>query len=184
MKASSILVVVILCVTSAAANNTKPKQPTKPTTQQVKPDVAVVDIKGVRLGLERTAVEEIIGNLYNYKEKNFTIAEVLPSTGRLPQTSYIDEKLSSFYFPFPAKDFESIRGAITSKYPMTRCTNSAVQNRMGASFGQVSCEIIMIDGVLALRKYGLDTATGDLMMISNVELEKSKKATERTNADI
>ncbi len=183
MKALSVLVTAIFCASLATAN-TKPKQPAKPSAQQIKPDVSVVDIKGVRLGLERAAVEEIVGNLYNYKEKNFTIAEVLPTSGMPPTTQYIDEKLSTFYFPFPSKDFESIRSAITSKYPMTRCTNSAVQNRMGASFGQVSCEIISNDGTLTLQKYGSSTESGNLMMISNAAIEKSKKAVERSNSDI
>lgn len=183
MRVISILAMAIFC-TSLAIASTKPKQQTKPTAQQAKPDVSTVEIKGIRLGLERAAVEAIIGDLYNYKEKNFTIAEVLPVGGHRPQTKYIDEKLSSFFFSFPAKEFEAIRSAITTKYPVTRCSNSAVQNRMGASFGQVTCELSASDGILTLQKYGSDINSGYLMLLSNAAIEESKKTTERTNSDI
>lgn len=183
MKVISILALAIFC-TSLATATTKPKQPAKPTTQQAKPDVSVIEIKGVRLGLERAAVEAIIGDLYNYKEKNFTIAEVLPLGGVRPHAEYIDEKLSTFHFSFPASEFESIRSAITSKYPVTRCTNSAVQNHMGASFGQVTCEITASDGTLTLQKYGSDIKSGYLMLLSNAAVEKSRKDSERAKSDI
>lgn len=171
----SIVVAILAAVVSCGAYAAK---------KQVKPDydVPVIEIKGIRLGMTSDDALQIFGG--TELNSTFTIGEVGTESGIRPLTTYIDGKLSTFFFSFDSTNFDRVLSAVLSKYPMTKCSNSAVQNRMGASFTQIECVLSSKDGIMTLRKYGKSINSGNLFLASNEVLELRKQDAAKKSGDI
>lgn len=99
-----------------------------------------------------------------------------------------NETVGSIYVTFAADQFAKVRAALESKYPTLRCENSVVQNRAGASFDQVSCEMKQGGNYLQLEKRSSKVDSSALSVISAEqfkELEQSEAARkEKAKKDI
>jgi hypothetical protein len=168
--AIGILTVAVSCGAYAAKDQIKPNSV-----------VPTIEIKNIRLGMSSDAVYAILGN---ERVSTFTVGEVGTDSGANPSSSFIDQKLSSFFFPFKSVNFSKVLSAVLSKYPMTQCSNSELTNRMGASFTQVECLLSSKDGIMTLRKYGSTFDSGHLLLSSNEAIEKSKQDAVRKSNDI
>lgn len=183
-RLSMVALFVFIASCNLAFGADKKKGVDAPAVAQIGPNVPVIEIKGVKLGMPRDAVEDIIGNLYTYKEKYFTIGDVGTESGKPPLAEYIDEKLSSLYFAFSSKNFESVRDAVWAKYPTMKCAVSRINNRMGASFEQVDCRLTSSNGVLTMQRFSGTLDSGDLFLISNDEVEKQRLERLKKKSDI
>jgi hypothetical protein len=77
-----------------------------------------------------------------------------------------DGLLGSVRYVFAQSDFALVRSAFTARYPMV-CTDSVVQNRMGAAFDQTVCVHETEDGSITLRRRNSDLSEGSVEVISS-----------------
>ena len=152
------------------------------TYAQGRVDINEIEVKGVRLGMNKAEAEELLGTRINPKQ--FSIAGVSSKTPPAIFNNFIDEKLSSFTFLFHSSNFLQLLVAVKGKYPELICETSEVKNKMGAAFEQVQCKLNSPEGNLLLSKYYLDLNSSGLVLRSIQEIEQSRKVIEKNKKDI
>ncbi|MGE3346076.1 MAG: hypothetical protein AB7I35_01435 [Ramlibacter sp.] len=86
-----------------------------------------------------------------------------------------DNKVGRIHFGFRSDDFVQVRDALIAKYPSIKCSDSVVQNRMGASFDQTFC-MGEVDGVeLIIQRREGDVTVGGLSATSASYLAVEQK---------
>lgn len=149
---------------------------------QTTTDVNEFEIKGIKLGMTEDELFSLIGNRINPRE--FSVAGVKAKTPPAIFDEFIDGKLSSFTFLFPANSFYAVVIALKEKYHGIKCVESEVQNRMGAKFIQEDCKLSSLSGILTIQRYYMDLNTAVLKMRSHEILEKARKETEEKKKDV
>lgn len=170
-------IVLAIALLTAALSPTLAQQPkTKP-----KPAPApepVIELKGFKLGMPEAEAAE----LYRVMPE-VTIAGAAPKYQHNPiGLKYEDGVLTQFIFFFRPANFEQVRDAITSKYPMLKCEASTVTNRMGGKFTQEECTMTSAGTVLSLRKFVSDIETSSLTMMSSQKLNEAAEARRKAAA--
>jgi hypothetical protein len=132
-----------------------------------------IEIKGLRLGMTKTEIENKFGKL---PINNFTIADV---PGKFPvRLEFYEGKLDELMFFFAPNSFNDVRKAVVSQNPEIKCTDSTVTSPRGESYKQVNCRLADKLGTLRLDRFVMDVNTSGLTLTSHrlfQELEKKRR---------
>ena len=165
-------------------------------------DAAPLDIKGFRLGMPQAEAvakgglecSRLAGTTRTFCSKSWRSRnEAVDTVAGVPTTYFHvgilpDETVGSIYVTFAADQFDKVRQALASKYPTLQCKNSIVQNRAGASFDQVDCDMAQNGHTLLLEKRSSKVDISSINLISAAqfkELQESEAARkEKAKKDI
>lgn len=90
-------------------------------------------------------------------------------------------KVGSVMYSFGQADFSTVREAIASKYPGLTCSDSMVQNQMGAAFEQTKCRYAGDGGVLHLERRSGKVTEGMIEILSDSYLASMLRSADRVN---
>lgn len=102
---------------------------------------------------------EFCYNLSSNKPELIQTIATVPAK-RVIISSLDDGKLGNVRYTFAQSDFSIVRSAFQDKYPGMKCSDSAVQNRMGATFDQTVCEFTSKTGTVTVSKRASDLTEG------------------------
>lgn len=148
------------------------------------PDVPEIEIKGVKLGMSKKAVEAIVGAPGKKGYTPFTIGGVGTYNFDQPSFGYTDGKFSNLMFLFKSEKFDDLKAAVSTKYPSLRCTQSEIQNRLGIKFQQVQCSLADKNGMLSLTKYSSQLDIGYLNFDSFEVIDRMLQKANKKVGDI
>ncbi len=141
-----------------------------------------IEIKGLKLGMSKADVESKFGEIsksgFIYE---FTIGGI---EGKYLKLKFHEDKLDDIYFSFNSDGFEAVRGAVASKYPALKCKNSTVENRMGASFVQVECNLNSDNAMFSLTRISGDIKTSMLTLGTRRALDEFIEKQKQKQGDI
>lgn len=135
------------------------------------------EIKGIEAGMTREQVQALFPDGF----KGLTVAGIRSIYPNAKFVSYYNDKVLSFTFFFDPSDFETMRTAFKTKYPELTCTDSAVQNRMGATFTQTEC----VYKNLSLRRFTSSIDTSVVSLHDSEEFARRRAAnSEKAKGDL
>ena len=180
MKMKKLLIVAALVASTASGLS----MAQKPQKQAAKPVVIVdIEIKGLKVGMEHKDFMQAMSE--SDAAGGFTIGGVLLTNyKKQPYVEFVDDKVATLYFKFDSANFDAVFDAVKSKYPSIRCERSEIQNRMGASFQQIECQLSSINGLMTLSRYSGSISDGSIYMASRSRLDSSAKESEKKKSDI
>lgn len=137
-----------------------------------------ISIKGVEIGLSKSGVADITGTNRSFV-RGFEVAGV---SGDLA-LGYGMNGLNLAMFVFSSRNFLSVKEAYAEKYNEMKCTDSEVQNAMGAKFEQTVCVYKNNQGILELVKY-MDLNQSSLKMKSIEKIDEESRVAKDKKKDI
>lgn len=147
----------------------------------VQPELQEIELKGIKLGMGFNAVADAINNAGGA----LTIGGVGMKGGVRPNAEYDDsDRMTSLYFSFTPDQFDDVIGAVKSKYPATKCSDSQIQTRMGASFTQTECRLSSVTGLMSIVRYSGSIDTGSLMLVSRSAIKEQSEKSKKKESDI
>lgn len=152
----------MLAVFSCASNAQEPK----------------ISIKGIEIGLTQAEVANITGT----QEKFIRGFKVGGVSGDI-FLSFSADRLGLAMFRFNSGNFTIIKEAYAEKYKQMKCTDSEVQNAMGARFEQTTCTYKDDQGIIELEKY-VKINQSQLKIKSKERIEQEIKEINEKKKDI
>ncbi len=152
----------MLAVFSCASNAQEPK----------------ISIKGIEIGFTQAEVANITGTQERFV-RGFKVGGVYGDIG----FSFNSGKLSLAMFRFNSGNFLIIKEAYAEKYKEMKCTDSEVQNAMGAKFEQTTCIYKDDKGVIELEKH-VKINQSQLKIKSTERIEQEIKEIKENKKDI
>ncbi len=140
-----------------------------------------IEIKGLKLGMSKADVESNVGKIRGSFIDGFTIGGV---GGKYLAVKFHEDKLDNVMFIFKPDGFEAVRRAVASKYPALTCSDSTVQNRAGASFEQVRCELNSDGTRFSLTRISGDVNTSMLTLSTQRALDEFIEKQKQKEGDI
>lgn len=137
-----------------------------------------ISIKGIEIGLTQAEVANITGTQSRYIT-GFRVGGVHGDIGY----SFSAGKLSLAMFRFNSGNFQIIKEAYTEKYKEMKCTDSEIQNAMGAKFEQTTCIYKDDQGIIELEKY-VKINQSQLKIKSTERIEQEMKENTEKKKDI
>jgi hypothetical protein len=137
-----------------------------------------ISIKGIEIGFSKAEVANITGTQERFA-RGFRVGGVY---GDMALT-YGNSGLSLAMFVFNSGNFITMKEAYTEKYKEMKCTDSEVQNAMGAKFEQTTCIYKDSQGLIELVKY-MDIRRSSLKIKSNEKIEEDIKSHNANKKDI
>ncbi len=129
-----------------------------------------IDIKGLRIGMTKAEVFEIVPSL-----DDFTLGGVRGKYRLF--IGYHEGKVDEITFLFDVNQFSGMLHAFKNKYEALACESSKISKALGASIDQMICSFDDSNERLSLTRYAnLDTSSVMLMSKRGAEEKKQKAA--------
>lgn len=137
-----------------------------------------VMLKGIYIGMPEQEYMFLVpgrsggyGGTTSRPSGSFTLADIRGWAN----AEFKDGVLVFWAFEYGSSNHEQMRDALQSKYPL-KCNRSVVQNNMGASFDQESCNYASGDSLLTLDRYSSNINESSLLLASREYLREAKAA--------
>lgn len=94
-----------------------------------------------------------------------------------------EDRIDSILIVFPSTAYAAVRDGFKEKYAL-KCEQSAVQNRMGASFDQETCRYDDGVGSLSLSKRASTVDDASAYFVSHKAIERAKSERSKATKDL
>lgn len=139
-----------------------------------------IEIKGLAVGM----TEEEVATA-SRAQGEFTVGAVASKYSHSDVSlKFFEGRLDTLYFFFAPAGFSDVLAAVKSKFPAIKCSESKTQNRMGAQFLQVECELKQAGASLSIRRLAGDIETSSLSLISDRFVQELMDKNKKKSTDI